>query len=290
VHLHRIYGVIVGASRPLPAAPASGAPDVVIHEHNFRRPSSLPANPRGYSYERLESGDIHVSWSELFDFIVSADGARIDVYAEPAPDTEPVYTYLISQVISVALLQLGIESLHASAVEMDGKAVILIGDSGYGKSTLTAALLRSGARLITDDLLVMHERDGAFDVAPGAFRLKLAPETAAVLGVDWKGVPMADGSGKLVYLLDPALCVSTPLPLDRMFLIEPVAPRAVVEDVSASDATRALLAATFNPLHTEPERLARLLRGAQKTARGTCIRRLHVPRDLDNISDVVSLI
>ena len=290
MHLHSLYGLVVAASRRLPAAAGSGAPDIVIHEHPHRRLSPHPPNPRGYSYATLDSGEIHVSWSELFDFVVSSDGARIDVYAEPARGTEPVYTYLISQVISVALLQQGIESLHASAVAIDGKAIVLVGDSGFGKSTLTAALLQRGALLVTDDLLVLEERDGAYDVAPGACRLKLDPATAAMLGINWPGVPMADGSGKLVYLLPESKCARAPLPLAAIVLLAPLSQRPMIEEVSLAEATRALLAATFNPLHNEPERLAALLRNAEKTARGTRIRRLHVPRDLENISSVTALI
>jgi hypothetical protein len=290
VHRHRLFGVTVAAPRALPAAPTDRAADIVIHEHACRRPSPEPPNPRGYAYSILDSGDVHVSWSELFDFVVSADGARIDVYADPAQNTEPVYTYLISQVISVALLQQGIESLHASAVAIDGRAIILVGDSGYGKSTLTAARLLRGAQLVTDDLLVLKEQDGAMYATPGAFRLKLAPETAAQLGLTWPGVPMADGSGKNVYVPDAAQCATADLPVGEILLLAPMAPRASREPVSLAESTRALLAATFNPLHTEPLRLARLLRNAEKTARGTRIHRLLVPRDLANINRVAELI
>jgi hypothetical protein len=285
-----MYGIVVAASRQLPATPGHGEPDLIIHEHSFRRPSPVPAGPRGYSYAALPGGDIHVSWSDLFDFVVSGDGSRIDVYAEPQRDAEPLYTYLISQVISVALLQQQIETLHASAVAIGNEAIVLIGDSGYGKSTLTAALLRGGARLITDDLLVLEDCAGSYHALPGAFRIKLEPETARVLGVDWKGVPMQDGSGKLVYLLEPSVCVTESAPVARIVLLQPMADRAHVEDVSAADATRALLAATFNPLHTDSKRLTRLLQTAHQIARGTRIQRLHVPRDLENISDVVAAI
>jgi hypothetical protein len=289
MHAHRLYGVVVAAPRALPGPPAQAPADITVYEHATRRPSLLPANARGYSYGFLENGDIHVSWSDLFDFVVRSDGRRIDVHSEPAHSAEPVYTYLISQVISVALLQLRIESLHASAVAVDGRAIVLIGDSGYGKSTLTAALLRAGARLLTDDLLVLREKEAAYDVAPGAFRLKLDPGTARELGLGWSGVPMADGSGKYVYLLDPALCVADPLPLHRIMLLQPHAHAPRREEVATADATRELLAATFNPLHTQPTRLARLLHNAQKIARHTRVERLHVPRDLKQLDEVVAL-
>ena len=279
----------MAAPRALPAAPTNGPPDIIIREHPVRRPSPLAPNARGYVYAVLPNGDVHVSWSDLFDFVVSRDGRCIDVYAEPERGTESTYTYLISQIISVALVQLGIESLHASAVAIENQAIVLIGDSGYGKSTLTAALLRAGAKLITDDLLVLRKAGGSYHVAPGAFRLKLDAGTARELGVNWTGVPMADGSGKLVYLLEPALCVTDCTPLCRMLLLQPNARAPRLEPVSPAAATRELLAATFNPMHTEPARLTRLLQDARQMARTTRIERLHVPRDLSLIDQIVAL-
>ena len=50
-------------------------------------------------------------------------------------------------------LQRGIPVLHAAvAVDADGRAVVLAGDSGSGKSVLLGALLRRGWGLLTDDL------------------------------------------------------------------------------------------------------------------------------------------
>ena len=49
--------------------------------------------------------------------------------------------------------------LHASAVEQDGRAIVIAGPSGAGKTALTAALVASGANYLGDDLLALH-RDG----------------------------------------------------------------------------------------------------------------------------------
>ncbi len=58
--------------------------------------------------------------------------------------------------------------LHASAVSLGGRAVILAGDCGSGKSTLTAGLVYEGAGYIGDDLIPLARdgsRIGAFPVA-----------------------------------------------------------------------------------------------------------------------------
>lgn len=50
--------------------------------------------------------------------------------------------------------------LHAAVLERNGRAVILPGDPGAGKSTLTAALILSGWRLLSDELTLIDRDDG----------------------------------------------------------------------------------------------------------------------------------
>lgn len=50
--------------------------------------------------------------------------------------------------------------LHAAVLERAGKAVILPGDPGAGKSTLTAALMLSGWRLLSDEITIIDRDDG----------------------------------------------------------------------------------------------------------------------------------
>jgi hypothetical protein len=66
-------------------------------------------------------------------------------------------------VLPLAAALRGLEILHASAVEMAGRAVAFLGSSGVGKTTLATRIVARGARLVTDDVL-------AVDVANGAVR------------------------------------------------------------------------------------------------------------------------
>jgi HprK-related kinase A len=50
--------------------------------------------------------------------------------------------------------------LHAAVLERHGRAVILPGDPGAGKSTLAAALMLAGWRLLSDELAVIDRDDG----------------------------------------------------------------------------------------------------------------------------------
>jgi HprK-related kinase A len=78
-----------------------------------------------------------------------------DVPFEPFPaDThlpllEWGINYLLAQRLNHCLL------LHAGVVELDGRAVVMPALPGTGKSTLTAALATSGARLLSDEFGVV---------------------------------------------------------------------------------------------------------------------------------------
>lgn len=51
----------------------------------------------------------------------------------------------------------GLYTLHSSAVTIDGRAVLAIGNSGAGKSTFAARLASSGAGFVTDDMVMVSD-------------------------------------------------------------------------------------------------------------------------------------
>lgn len=53
------------------------------------------------------------------------------------------------------------EIVHASAVQLDGRGVLILGPSGCGKSGLALRLIALGAVLIADDRVILSRRDAA---------------------------------------------------------------------------------------------------------------------------------
>ncbi len=87
--------------------------------------------------------------------------------------------------------------LHATAIAIDGRAVLLRGDSGSGKSDLALRLIDAGARLVADDQSELHRRgDGIIVRSPatiaglievrgiGIFRLDALGEAPVALIAD----------------------------------------------------------------------------------------------------------
>jgi HPr kinase/phosphorylase len=51
-------------------------------------------------------------------------------------------------------------TLHASTVAWDGRAVLISGESGSGKSALALQLMAFGCTLIADDATILHAENG----------------------------------------------------------------------------------------------------------------------------------
>jgi hypothetical protein len=101
------------------------------------------------------------------------DGAEIVVAPESQANGEDVPVFLLGTVFGILLHQRGQIVLHASAVEVNGKAVLFCGSSGAGKSTLAAALAQRGYRLLTDDVAITLDLDATPIVHPDGRQLKL---------------------------------------------------------------------------------------------------------------------
>ncbi|MBI4454478.1 MAG: hypothetical protein HY644_01120 [Acidobacteria bacterium] len=242
---------------------------------------------------RLDDGSHYLRWSGLFEFLVAADGRRIACRSLDGAKLESFQIYLLGQVLSFALLKQGIESFHSTAVLVEGSAIAFLGDCGQGKSTLGAAFLRSGDPLVTDDLLVLTERDCCFCVHPGLPRLKLFPEIAkALLGKDVAGVPMNNVTPKMIIPLDPPLFHRTAAPLKAIYALRPIAgsnPRSAkitIRPLSNRQALIEILKSTFNPMIVERNRLERQFSLAARLATCVPVRSLSYPRRLECLPEV----
>jgi hypothetical protein len=97
-----------------------------------------------------------------------------------AAQTEVVSRFLIDSFILRMLYRDPISILHSSCLTKNGKAVLLIGPHGVGKSTTAARLLSVGYRLLADSLVLSRWRedgDGLEMFGYPSGELKLTPDT-----------------------------------------------------------------------------------------------------------------
>ena len=110
--------------------------------------------------EFYRSGENYVlRFPELADFDVSADGTRVVAHPAPESDAITVEHLYINQLVPLALSRQGRPAFHASVVAVDGGAIAFLGTTGMGKSTLAASFAMEGMAFLTDDALIIEERD-----------------------------------------------------------------------------------------------------------------------------------
>lgn len=111
---------------------------------------------------------------------------------------DKIRLYLLGTCMGALLLQRGILPLHGSAVAIDGKAYIFVGNSGAGKSTLAASLLRHGASFLSDDIAAVYwDPDGTPHVSFAYPQQKLWRDSLDHFGMDAREYRMVmDGEDK----------------------------------------------------------------------------------------------
>lgn len=101
-------------------------------------------------------------------------GGRIEVPA--ATDTLVREERLWGIPTALCFLPRGDRSMHAASVEVDGRAVIIAAPGRHGKTTLAAALMSAGHRLLAEDTTCCRYGE-EISVIPGPAMLRIRPDS-----------------------------------------------------------------------------------------------------------------
>ena len=212
------------------------------------------------------------------DFLVSGDGREIRCLVD---DAEP-WTwrrFLIGQVLPLAALLSGLETIHASAVATERGALVIAGRSHVGKTSIAVHLVAGGAVLLADDVVAL-ERVGDDALAHPALGLggirhaecaAMGPRRLAELG---DGVAVNDKE-QLVAVAR----VGAARPVSSVYLPERTGSAGRIEFVPCDD-PRFLLSSTYNNVLRRPDRLASMLDAYAAVSRSASVHRVLVPSDV----------
>jgi hypothetical protein len=110
---------------------------------------------------------------------------------DPLPD-ETLEHLLLDQLVPRIRAHQGDLIIHAAAVSRGAGAILLVGDSGRGKSTLSAALAQLGWTLLGDDAVSLSAEGGTVRAQSLYPSLRLLPDSiAALVGDDVPTAPTA---------------------------------------------------------------------------------------------------
>ncbi|MBE9041275.1 hypothetical protein IQ235_10835 [Oscillatoriales cyanobacterium LEGE 11467] len=189
MYRYQAYGLGIHSKLALPelVADSQARADVIV-EFAQLNDSPLNTDDTAHCFESTEEG-MYVFWKSVGTFFIQ-QGRTISIDPDPDADADRLRLFILGAAIGVILHQRGYFVLHASAVEIDGKAAVFIGNKGWGKSTMAATLHARGHRLIGDDVVALDLNDNTRPVVLPAFpQLKLWPDAVESLGGDPENLP-----------------------------------------------------------------------------------------------------
>jgi len=215
------------------------------------------------------------------------------------PDTlwiEDAATYLLGPVLGLMLRLRGITSLHASAIALGNRAIAFVGSEGAGKSTTAAAFARQGFSVISDDIVPIMEKDGAFVVLPAYPYLSLWSDSVEMLFGQDKKLPAFSPTWdkrQLALAENHLQFEEQPLPLAAIFLLgersdQKEGPR--LESVSQKESLLALVADSYATNLLDKEMRAREFELLGRVVARIPVRRLHAQNDGSRLSLLVDLV
>lgn len=212
MYCYSAYQLCLHSEIPLSGLPrANGEPDVIIRLKDSREQS----NPKTIKPSQDIFGRLAGIGTCQF-----SEGRLITITPFEDVTHEMISPNILGGCMSVILRQRGFLVLHASSVAIQDKVVAFLGHSGWGKSTLAAALHTHGHSVITDDVLAISLEDVENPIVVPSFpQCKLSPQAAEALGKDPNSLePLYAHSSKRAYHFQSGFQQER-LPLHSIYLL-----------------------------------------------------------------------
>jgi hypothetical protein len=179
--------------------------------------------------------------------------------------------------------------LHASAIALDDRAIVLFGLAGAGKSTTAAAFALRGLSVLSDDVAVLTDLGHRFLVQPGYPRINLWPDSVRTLFGSEDALPRITPTWDKRYLaLDQngRRFQSSPLPLGAIYILgdrEAELSAPVIEEVVGGEAIMTLVANTYVNYLLDRDMRAREFDVLSRLLAGVPVRRVRPTPDTSKI-------
>lgn len=169
-------------------------------------------------------------------------GVGVDLLVTDAGwDDIELTSYPMATALASWAVASGLWPVHAAAVAFDGRGVLLVGDSGAGKSTSALACALAGAELLGDDLCIVDPTRRVVHSWYGT--VKVHSDSAAILGISPSARLGINPMGKSVIAVRdlPAVEMVSSAPLHAIVVLrspDPTADRRVPNAAQAVTALR----------------------------------------------------
>lgn len=285
------YGLTIESEFDLPeiAADKKSEPTDII----IRRGSLEPVGKVNHRSKkrRIESNPdtCRLTYDSIGTFLIK-DGKKIicDLDTDEIANKKIFRRIVENQLMAVLLLQRGLLVLHASAVVVNGAAVVFIGPRTAGKSTTAAAFNKAGYPVLGDDVIAIDCDTEVPTVVPGVPQIRLSPDAINGLGIGETTQPVGDwGPNKRYQNVDP---VDSPVPLGTVYVLQDGG-QLESSNLGGQKPFFQLTAHTYaQGLLSESAMTTTHFEQCSTVIETTPIRLLKRPREIDLLSDLVTLI
>ena len=235
-------------------------------------PSDRPDGAETFTADR--SDEQYRFWAEDFGrYLVSTDGGTV-ACERGSVGREQNERFVFAHALPVAAILRGYEVLHVSAVSGEAGAAAFAGASGTGKTRLASRLVARGAGFLTDDVLAVEAAGDDVLAHPGPAFMAIRPDDAVMLAEVGGRLGAAVGSSDKTHVSLPARGEASRL---RAIYHLQWGDAFQITPLERGDLNR-VLALSFVPYLTTPERLMRHLTIAQLVSAGVTQFRLQTPR------------
>jgi hypothetical protein len=275
VYRYRVYGLTCVSDVPVPgffahpATPQSSDFDVVLDLSSevpewvgavlrlssqtiFSDHPSIDSVDSGFSVRAFGAKEaFELSYADGTQFLIGGLPTRVWARCPNGFGMDYLATYLRGSVLGFILRRRGVTSLHASALNFCGQAIVLCGESESGKSTTAAALALKGTPVLCEDVTALKVKGHAYYVEPGYAQVGLWPDAVKALFGTADALPRLTPSWEKCFLpLDGGTARFEPeeQPLGVIYLLAPRtgvkgAPR--IEELSPREALLGLVQNTY---------------------------------------------
>jgi hypothetical protein len=230
-----------------------------------------------------ESGGWRLWVADMGSFHIDPDAGSIEVPRGPQLLLREERLWGIPTVL--CFLARGDHSLHAASVERDGRAIVVGAPGRFGKTTLAAALVGAGYRLLSEDSTCLRWASGEVVIVPGPAMLRVRQDPDRLVEIPGGRVLQVDDRVHLA--IEPQLRgTGDPVPVDAIVLLRHEDDRSPrLERVAPEEAIPDLWALSFST-PTDEDR-SRCFDGVTHLAANVPIWNLHRPLRFDALGAVV---
>lgn len=126
----------------------------------------------------LDDERLIVDFCDVGMLVVDSVQGRADGYLiNPQMMPESLIEYLFHLALTELLRRRGLYTIHATALEKNGRGVLIPGNSGRGKTTSFISLLRSGYRYLSDDHPLLRDAGTHIDLLPFPIKINVTEQT-----------------------------------------------------------------------------------------------------------------